>query len=76
MASKTLPKAIFDKWEPSTTIKGSDAPVSRNSEGKPLPVYLTFSNSTGIILGLNFKTVSRINSFKSKFCELFPGLKL
>ena len=68
-------KAIFDKWEPSTTIKGSDAPVSRNSEGKPLPVYLTFSNSTGIILGLNFKTVSRINSFKSKFYELYPEIK-
>lgn len=68
-------QASFDLWEPTTTIKGSGAPVSRDSAGKPLPVYLTFSNTSGIILGLNFKSVSQLNSFKSKFYELFPEIK-
>ena len=68
-------QASFDLWEPTTTIKGSGAPVSRNSAGKPLPVYLTFSNTSGIILGLNFKSVSQLNGFKSKFYELFPEIK-
>jgi len=81
--SKKFMEARFESWDPCTNISGRNGNRSTPSRKGPngyQKTYLTFRNvnskDRGVVAGLDFRSETKLNLFKNKFCELFPGLKL
>ena len=81
--SKDFMKARFENWDPQPNVSGRNGncstPVRKNPNGGYQRTYLTFRNinsRNGVVAALDFRSEKNLNQFKTRYCELFPGLKL